>query len=466
MRYSPYYMIHELSNVYYGSERVNVIKKFGQIYNISSGVSSLSMPKKYKELICQEIQTDLFYRWYTSAEGSNVVIAAILFFENYLAGKGKLVSEFTRDNIVTSIGSTEVIESFFEYYAKTMSNKNVFLVGLNYFLLSHCCVENELTVVEIISEEASRTFPTVHELVNRIETEKPGLLVLSVPGNPSGEVYTEEELEVIFKCLLENNTFLLLDRVCLDELSYSDYYVNLSALIVKTSIKDRVLMVNSLSKTRNIAGMRIGYSLANEEIINYIKQKKYLRMFSGPSTGGLMIAYDMLVRCIIYAVKVNDVRANDAINNILQYFNYYMKFSCPLSPGELDKRDLTSCYFDGDLVRDEMIKTIGELEIQYSTIKQNINYSMEILKDYLCDYILPVSGYNHIVKIDRLQTNQFNTAITFFRNFGLELLTEKCFRMSQEVEKENNYWIRITSAASTDWFSKAMEQFVQAIRRI
>lgn len=466
---TPYKMIKKLSDIYYGPERVKIIKEQGEIFSISSGVSSLTLPSKYKELLYKEIQEDAFYSWYTSSEGGNIAIGSILFFENYLAGGGRIVSEFTRNQLAISTGSSELIYLFFEYIGNISKKKTVLLTGLNYFLFSEACIENDLCPIDIISKDEGKTFPSYKELISKIEEIQPIVLVLAIPGNPSGEVYTSNELIEIFRCLRENSVFLLLDRVCLDEISYSNYYSNVEELVILTDMKEKTFLVNSLSKTRSIAGMRIGYAISSEEIISYIKRKNYLLMFSPPSTGSLMLVFDMLVRCILYKTCNCNICIEEAFDSILKVFRHYMQITCPLSAGELCKMNNILDFVYKDSIKKDVIEAINELKLQYTVISQNISYSFDVLKNYISECIEPVHGYNYVLKLRGLQLDQYKTSIYLFEKFGVEILPEKCFRIENDYEvdeMDKDYWIRISAATSNANFARALERLLLALRSI
>lgn len=462
----PYRMIRDLSKIYYGPERISLVRRFGRIYDLSSGVSSLSTPLYYKRLMGEETERDFFYRWYSGPEGSEVAVNAVLFFENYLAGRGTLKSVFSRDQVALSVGSSALIAFFFEYYRihYAWGNQKVLMVGMNYFLFGLCCAENGLRPVEIISERGDKTYVTALELVERIWSEKPGLLVLTIPGNPSGECYNPGELGLILAAACETGTWLLLDRVCLDEISFHDDYINLTALVTEKGDWERTLLVNSLSKSRSLAGYRLGYAVGSQKAVSYIKQRNYYFFFSPPGAGVMVMIIDMLVRCLLRNGR--ETAGELASAKLFHLFKNFLSWSCPLTPGGHDADlPLGQELFRREDLGAELQTVIGDLRKQYLLILSNLEQIPVILGDQMEAFVFPAHGYNCVIKLSKFRRpGQMETACRLFREWGLEILPEQCFRV-ESLTGDTPFWFRISAAAPTEWFQDALERLRDAHER-
>ncbi len=92
------------------------------------------------------------------------------------------------------------------------------------------------------------------------------LILLNSPANPTGAYYTEEELQAISNVLIEHPKIIILtDDVYEKTLWHEEPFRNI--LNVVPSLKDRTLLINSLSKTYAMTGWRIGYAAGPEKII-------------------------------------------------------------------------------------------------------------------------------------------------------------------------------------------------------
>ena len=101
--------------------------------------------------------------------------------------------------------------------------------------------------------------PSEDEIVAKIN-DKTRAIALSNPGNPTGVVYTREEVELIAKIAKEHDLFIIADEV------YREFaYEGLEATSFgeMTDILDRVIIIDSVSKRFSACGARIG-SLATK----------------------------------------------------------------------------------------------------------------------------------------------------------------------------------------------------------
>ncbi|HAK68871.1 MAG TPA: aminotransferase [Treponema sp.] len=94
-------------------------------------------------------------------------------------------------------------------------------------------------------------------------------LVLCNPSNPSGKVFTRDELLVIAGLAEKYDAYVITDEVY-EHIVYDTHrHVYFSTL---PGMKDRTIVCSSLSKTYSITGWRLGYTIANAEITDRIKK--------------------------------------------------------------------------------------------------------------------------------------------------------------------------------------------------
>jgi L-glutamine---4-(methylsulfanyl)-2-oxobutanoate aminotransferase len=97
----------------------------------------------------------------------------------------------------------------------------------------------------------------------------PRALILCNPANPSGKVFSLEELELISRLAIEHDAFVITDEVY-EHLVYAPrrhtYIASLPEMF------ERTISCSSLSKTYSITGWRLGYVIAPERIINGVRK--------------------------------------------------------------------------------------------------------------------------------------------------------------------------------------------------
>jgi aspartate aminotransferase len=103
---------------------------------------------------------------------------------------------------------------------------------------------------------------TAEELKNAI-TSKTKALILNTPNNPTGSVYTKEELKELVEIIEEANIFVISDEIY-EKLIYEGSHISIASLNEK--IKELTILVNGMSKAYAMTGWRIGYTASSLEV--------------------------------------------------------------------------------------------------------------------------------------------------------------------------------------------------------
>jgi aspartate aminotransferase len=95
-------------------------------------------------------------------------------------------------------------------------------------------------------------------------TPRTKMLILNSPGNPSGSVYTREELEGIVEVAAEEDIYILSDEIY-EKLVYDDVK-HVSVASLSQEAYDLTITVNGFSKAYAMTGWRLGYMAASEAV--------------------------------------------------------------------------------------------------------------------------------------------------------------------------------------------------------
>ena len=117
----------------------------------------------------------------------------------------------------------------------------------------------------LVSSEASNFFKVTVEQLEAAVTEKTKVLMLNSPNNPTGAVYTEEELRAIGAFATKHDLYILSDEIY-EKLVYGEKHISIASL--SQDLYDRTIVVNGLSKAYAMTGWRIGYTASSETIAN------------------------------------------------------------------------------------------------------------------------------------------------------------------------------------------------------
>ena len=119
----------------------------------------------------------------------------------------------------------------------------------------------------LVTCPSNNNFKITPKLLKNNINKKTIWLILNSPGNPTGSVYSEKELIDLAKVLRD---YPYINVIC-DDIYSKIIYDNESFVTlaqVAPDLKDRVLIVNGLSKSYAMTGWRIGYAAGNRSLIN------------------------------------------------------------------------------------------------------------------------------------------------------------------------------------------------------
>ncbi len=107
------------------------------------------------------------------------------------------------------------------------------------------------------------------ELRSAFELHRPKALILCNPGNPTGKVFTLEELECIASLAIEFDSFVITDEVYEHIVYPPNIHRSIAAL---PGMFERTITCSSLSKTYSITGWRLGTVVAAPHVVDVIRK--------------------------------------------------------------------------------------------------------------------------------------------------------------------------------------------------
>lgn len=241
--------------------------------------------------------------------------------------------------------------------------------------------------------------PGKEEILRRINSRTKAILICS-PNNPTGVIYTREELHRISEIVMERDLFLLSDEVY-REFTF-DGKTHTSVLELE-GIEDRSIMLDSISKRFSACGARIGFLVSrNRQVMDSVLKFGQARLC--PPTLeqiGAIAAFRCFNKYIPSLVKEYEGRRNVVYEEVLKIpgaicrkpegaFYTVVKFPIPDSE-EFAKWMLTNFNLDGETT---MIapasgfyatpgKGMNEARIAYVLEEENLRHAMRILREGL-----------------------------------------------------------------------------------
>lgn len=149
----------------------------------------------------------------------------------------------------------------------------------------------------VIRAELDQNFKITPEQLEAAITPKTKLLVICSPSNPTGSVYTQDELNALAKVILKHNDLYVLS----DEIYENINYVGFKASIAKApGMRERTIICNGVSKAYAMTGWRLGWVAAPEWIVKGINklQGQYTSGTSDVSQRAALAAYNGDQQCV------------------------------------------------------------------------------------------------------------------------------------------------------------------------
>jgi len=119
-------------------------------------------------------------------------------------------------------------------------------------------------VNRVIEAGIEQEFKITPRQLDEAITNRTKVLILNSPSNPSGSVYSEQELTALAEVIKRYpNLFVISDEVY-EHIMYEGKHFSLARI---DDIKEQVIVVNSVSKSYAMTGWRIGYMAAPEWLV-------------------------------------------------------------------------------------------------------------------------------------------------------------------------------------------------------
>ncbi|OJG26084.1 aspartate aminotransferase [Enterococcus columbae DSM 7374 = ATCC 51263] len=101
--------------------------------------------------------------------------------------------------------------------------------------------------------------------LEKVRSAKTKAIIINSPSNPTGMIYSPEELQAIGQWAVDNQILIVADDIY-GRLIYGEHTFTSIAMLGE-AIKDNTIVINGVSKTYAMTGWRIGFAVGKEEII-------------------------------------------------------------------------------------------------------------------------------------------------------------------------------------------------------
>lgn len=235
--------------------KANEMKKKGiDVVSFGAGEPDFNTPDYIKEAAIKAINDN--HTRYTATSGIIELKKAIV--KKFKEDNGL---EYSENQILISTGAKQSLANVF---SAILNEGDEVLINIPYWVTYPELVKLNGGVPVFIETKKENSFKfTLKELEENC-TEKTKAILINSPNNPTGSVYTEEELRVIAEFAREKDLIIISDEIY-EKLIY-DGKKHISIASLSEDAFNRTIVINGVSKTYAMTGWRIGYSAAPIEI--------------------------------------------------------------------------------------------------------------------------------------------------------------------------------------------------------
>lgn len=238
--------------------RAKALKSEGRdILSLTLGEPDFVTPKNIQDAAIDAIKSGKA-SFYTQASGMPELKEAInTYFQNYY---GYSVSS---DEVVVGAGAKYILYAFF----MSVINPGDEVIIPTPYWVSYAdqikTAEGRPIFIQTIDETNFKV--TVAQL-EASRTEKTKVLLLNSPSNPTGMIYSKDELEAIGKWAVKHKILILADDIYGRLVYNSNVFTPISS--ISDEIRNQTIVINGVSKTYSMTGWRLGFACGDKSIIS------------------------------------------------------------------------------------------------------------------------------------------------------------------------------------------------------
>lgn len=241
------------------SEANKKIAEGMDIINFSAGEPDFDTPTNIKEAAKAAIDNNFTH--YTPYEGIEELRQAVADDLKRECGL-----DYSADQIVISNGSKHALKNAF---TAILDPGDEVIVPAPYWNSYIDIINMTYGVPVIVNTKMGNGFRVKIPELEAALTDKTKALIINSPNNPSGMMYSEEELREIADFAVKNDIYVVSDELY-KKLVYSKKLRHTSIASLGSEIYDRTIVVDGLSKSYAMTGWRVGYTASNKEIAKAI----------------------------------------------------------------------------------------------------------------------------------------------------------------------------------------------------
>lgn len=231
------------------------LKASGQdVIGLGAGEPDFNTPERIIDVACRAARDG--DTKYTPSGGTVALKDAIL-------AKTKRDSDldYKRNEVMVASGAKHALYALFQ---AILDEGDEVIVPVPYWVSYPEQIKLADGVPVYVNTDETTSFKLTPALLEAAITERTKAVIINSPSNPTGMIYTEEELRLLGQ-VIERHDLLIVSDEIYEKLVYGDAtFVSIATI---DSLRDRTVIINGVSKSHAMTGWRIGYAIANATLI-------------------------------------------------------------------------------------------------------------------------------------------------------------------------------------------------------
>ncbi|MBP3703533.1 MAG: pyridoxal phosphate-dependent aminotransferase [Lachnospiraceae bacterium] len=224
------------------------------VVGFGAGEPDFNTPENINNAAIQAIQEG--FTKYTPASGIDALKEAI---SKKFKDFNKL--DYAPDQIVISNGGKHALTNIF---TAILNEGDEVIIPAPFWLSYPEIVKLAGGTPVIVYTKKENSYKLTAEELQKAVTDKTKALILNSPNNPTGMIYTKEELEAIAKVAVEKDFYVVADEMYEILIYGDDEHISIASL--NDEIYKRTITCSGMSKSYAMTGWRVGYTGSSKEL--------------------------------------------------------------------------------------------------------------------------------------------------------------------------------------------------------
>lgn len=270
-------------------------------------------------------------------------------------------------NIIIGAGSDQVLS--FISHIMLDSTKSILTSRVSFAMYDIYAKHNGAKVLKTPSFEHK-----ADEFIDMIQKHNPSIVYICTPNNPTGDATAVDEVIKIIEASDRENSIVVVDGAYMEYAQAKDdsFYIDAKELISKYP---NVVYLGTFSKAYGLGGLRVGYGIANSELISYLYRVRPPFNITNISMEAAIAALEdseFIQKTL--STHLEELKRYEAFadENSIKYIDSYTNFITYLLPESISSTDIYRYLFErGVIVRDLASYKMNAIRITVGSKKQN-----------------------------------------------------------------------------------------------